>query len=176
VAFRQKLLALLAAVDAADDAEEKGDTLEELMAFVLGAIPGITLIERNNMTPQGDEEIDIGVWNEQRAGALAGFDPMIIVECKNWSTPAGAPVLTLFAAKLRERRRPFGIFVAASGITGDAGALTAAHHCLATALADGYEIVVITIEELRALRSAKDVVLLLRQKRLQLALRRSSAA
>jgi hypothetical protein len=97
------------------------------------------------------------------------FDHIILVECKNWSSPAGYPELELFNGKLQRRGRPLGIFVAAAGITGDPSSLTAAHSVLAHALERGREILVMTREEIEKLTDTNDLVLLLKQKRAQLA-------
>lgn len=63
------------------------------------------------------QEIDVAFWNEGDPAGL--FAHIILVECKNWSSPAGLPL---------------GIFVAAAGITGDPSNLTAAHSVLAHTL------------------------------------------
>ena len=71
-----------------------------------------------------------------------------MVECKNWSSTVGSNEVSYFAARLRQRGCDHGFFVAANGVTGIPEDQTAAHFQLATALANGIRIVVLTREEL----------------------------
>jgi hypothetical protein len=97
------------------------------------------------------------------------FDHLILVECKNWSSPVGYPELAVFHDKLQSRGRPLGILVAAAGITGDSTSLTNAHSVLARALSRGREILVITRHEIEQLSDTDELVRLLKRKRAQLA-------
>lgn len=124
---------------------------------------------RNKLNAFSTEEIDVAFWNEGDPAGLRMFDHLILVECKNWSGPAGYPELAVFNDKLQSRGRPMGILVAAAGITGDPAALTAAHSVLARALAQGREILVITRLEIEQLTDTDELVLLLKRKRAQLA-------
>jgi hypothetical protein len=161
--------ALLAAGDNATTTTGRGRALEELISYLFELIPGITVTARNELNAFMAEEIDIAFWNEGDPAGLRLFDHIILVECKNWSSPAGYPELELFNGKLQRRGRPMGIFVAAAGITGDPSSLTAAHSVLAHALERGREILVMTREEIRKLADTNDLVLLLKRKRAQLA-------
>jgi hypothetical protein len=114
------------------------------------------------------EEIDIAFWNEGASDGLRLFDHLLLVECKNWSTPAGYPELAVFYDKLQSRGRPIGIFVAAQGITGDRILRTAAHEVLVRALANGREILVLTRRELEKIQTTDELVDLLKRKRAQL--------
>ncbi len=123
---------------------------------------------RNEMNAFEAEEIDIAFWNEGVACGLRLFDHLLLVECKNWSTPVGYPELAVFYDKLQSRGRPIGILVAAHGITGDRVRRTAAHEVLLRALANGREILVLTRRELERLRTTDELVDLLKRKRAQL--------
>jgi hypothetical protein len=100
---------------------------------------------------------------------LRMFDHILLVECKNWTAPAGYPELAVFNDKLTSRSRPMGIFVAAAGITGQAANRTAAHEVLGRALAQGREIIVLTRREIEGLADTDHLVRLLKRKRAQLA-------
>lgn len=147
----------------------RGRALEDLIAYLFGLIPGITVTARNEMNAFQAEEIDVAFWNEGDPAGLRMFDHLILVECKNWSSAVGYQELAVFHDKLQSRGRPFGILVAASGITGDPNDLTAAHSVLARALSQGREILVITRREIEKLNDTDDLVLLLKRKRAQLA-------
>lgn len=108
-----------AAVQAEADPHRKGKLLEDLMVLIFKTIRGFhqaTPRRRNEL-----EEIDVLIRNESP-------DPFwinertsyILVECKNWSKPAGAPELRDFFGKLERRygRCRFGFFVAPGGFTG----------------------------------------------------------
>jgi hypothetical protein len=166
---QNRVEALLAAGDNATTTTARGRALEELISYLFELIPGITVTARNELNAFKAEEIDVAFWNEGDPAGLRLFDHIILVECKNWSTPAGYPELELFNGKLQRRGRPMGIFVAAAGITGDPSSLTAAHSVLTHALEHGREILVMTREEITKLADTNGLVLLLKRKRAQLA-------
>lgn len=166
---RAHVIALFATGDTATTTTARGRALEDLITYLFELIPGITVTARNELNAFKAEEIDVAFWNEGDPVGLRMFDHLILVECKNWSTPAGYPELAVFFDKLQSRGRPLGIFVAASGITGDPSSLTAAHSVLARALTQGREILVITRREIEKLTNTDELVLLLKRKRAQLA-------
>lgn len=166
---RARVAALFAAGDSADTRAARGKALEDLITYLFELVPGITLSARNALNAFHAEEIDIAFWNEGDPQGLRLFDHLILVECKNWSSPVGYPELELFNAKLHRRGRPLGILIAAAGITGDATALTAAHSVLAHALEHRREILVMTRAEIEKLADTDDLVRLLKRKRAQLA-------
>ena len=160
-----RIAQLFAQADAATTAETKGQALEEVMAHVLQATPGVQITTRRRINDAGSEEIDIGVLNHQHAAGLRLFEVLFFLECKNWNQPVGASAVRDFEGKLRSRGRSFGVLVAANGVTGNPGELRAANEVVAGALRDRIEIVVITREQLSGLRSAGDFVSLLLQRR-----------
>jgi hypothetical protein len=167
-----KVAAYLAAGDQARATQAttaQGRALEDLIVYLFGLIPGITLTVRNELDAFRSEEIDVAFWNEEDPSGLRQFDHIILVECKNWSSPVGSKELIIFDSKLEERGRLLGIFVAAAGITGDPKDLTAAYSSLSKALQKGREIIVLTRGEIEQLTETSQLVRLLKQKRLQLA-------
>jgi hypothetical protein len=147
----------------------RGRALEDLIAYVFELIPGISVTARNELNAFEAEEIDLAFWNEGDPAGLRMFDHLILVECKNWSSPAGYSELAVFHDKLQSRGRPLGILVAAAGITGDPTSLTNAYSVLARALSQGREILVLTRHEIEQLTDTDELVLLLKRKRAQLA-------
>jgi hypothetical protein len=166
---RARVASYLADGDRATTTTARGRALEDLIAYLFELIPGISVTMRNRLNVFQAEEIDVAFWNEGEPTGLRMFDHILLVECKNWSVPTGYPELAIFNDKLQSRGRPMGIFVAASGITGDAAVLTASHSVLARALAQGREILVITRHEIEKLTDTDHLVRLLKQKRAQLA-------
>jgi restriction endonuclease Mrr len=90
-----------------------------------------------------------------------------MVECKNWSTPVGAPEVESFIGKMRRRQCKNGIFVAACSVTGGfpgRGARGAAR-LIETALAqDGIRLIVFRMSDLEAIRSVDDLRTLLKRR------------
>ncbi|WP_405476945.1 restriction endonuclease [Streptomyces canus] len=99
--------------------KERGDALESLFdALMRTEEPELQVIEKNFRTTE--EEIDILASN----GLLDPFwlahgSPLILVECKNWTSKPGVPELRIFESKVRDRGAlcKIGIFVSTSGFT-----------------------------------------------------------
>lgn len=165
----QRWAELWSAADTAATNHAKGRAFEELVAWLFEQIPGVVVTARDTLSTAGDQEIDIAFWNDQLSEGLRQFDPIILVECKNWNSAVSAREVDWFHTKLRDRGRPLGILVAACGITGDPGDLSRAHRVVASALKESRELVVITRAELQGLTHTDELVLLLKQKRAYLA-------
>ena len=80
---------LLATVDSAITATEKGSALEELVAAAVQQIPDFTILERNCNT--ATEEIDISVLNGSDDPLFSKEGSLVLVECKNWVSHVPAP-------------------------------------------------------------------------------------
>jgi hypothetical protein len=155
--------------DSAGTYAARGQALEDLIAYIFGLVPGLELHARNAMNAFSAEEIDLAFWNDGDPRGLRLFDHIVLVECKNWSTPVGYPELAIFLDKIQSRGRSLGILIATCGITGVPEDLTRAHSVIARALAEGRELLVVTRPELEGLRDTDELVRLLKQKRAQLA-------
>jgi hypothetical protein len=73
-----------------------------------------------------------------------------------------------FASRLKRRGCDHGILIAASGITGQADDLTAAHFELAAALADGVRLIVMTKDELFRMQTTGEFCQVVKRKLCQL--------
>jgi hypothetical protein len=147
---------------------QKGKALEDLTCYLFEKIPGVSLSQRNVLNRFDSEELDVAFWNEQYPRGLKSFNAIILVECKNWSTPVGSSELTSFIAKIENRALDFGILIAASGITGRANDSRQAHQIASMALARGVRLVVITRTEIEALRTSEELVTKIKKKLCQL--------
>ncbi len=129
-------------------------------------IDGVGLIDRNIEDLPGSLEIDLILYNHQVKGTgLPFFPPLLIVECKNWVAPVNTATLRAFTSKIHKMRLKFGLLVAASGITGDAADVTAAHaHLRDVFNRDDEIILVITRAELCGVASTEELGTLLRKK------------
>jgi hypothetical protein len=82
---------------------EKGKALEDLICYVFGLVPGISITRRNTMNAFDTEEIDVALWNERDPAGIPFMQEIILVECKNWSNAVGSMEVNWFDAKLRNR-------------------------------------------------------------------------
>jgi hypothetical protein len=157
---------LFARVMAASTAHDKGQTFEEMSAYLFSALDGVEVTYRD--VRMAAEEIDLVLWNAQIEAVLKPWDDVILVECKNWSVATGAPVLDAFISKLRRRSLTTGILIAANGVTGgfihgdgnDVGAVS----LIAAALQEGIRVIVITRDDLLTLTSIDDLRSLIKQR------------
>jgi hypothetical protein len=140
-----------------------------LVSYVFERVPGISIALRNALNVFQSEEIDIALFNDRHRLGLAFLPHLILVECKNWSSPVTSQEVAAFDTKLRNRGLGFGILLAMRGITGDAAETTAAHQVVAGALREGRQIVVMTRDELEALTNTQLLVNLVKRKLCELA-------
>src|SRR5439155_17976966 len=149
----------------------QGRALEDLICYVFTQVPGISITRRNEMNVFNTEEIDVALWNDGHPEGFFFLPNIILVECKNWSHSVTSAEVSWFDTKLRNRGLGFGILVAASGITGEAEDLTAAHSIVAAALREGRRLVVIRSDELLALTESLHLVRLVKEKLCDLAVK-----
>lgn len=154
-----------------ESSAEKGKALEDLICYVMGKVPGISITHRNETDVFNSEEIDVALWNEKRQNGLFFLPHIILVECKNWSERVGSEHVAWFDTKLRNRGLSFGILVAANGITGNAESLTASHQVISNALSEQRQLVVLSNLELMDLTNSGQIVQLMKKKLCELAVR-----
>ena len=147
----------------------KGRALEDLICYVFGAIPGVTFYRRDALNVFDSEEIDVAFWNDQEPSGLHFLQNILLVECKNWSTPVGSSEVDWFLSKLRRRGQSLGFLIAASGITGDVASVGAAHEIIRSALAEKRQLIVITRAEIEGIPSTIQLVDLIKGKMCELA-------
>jgi restriction endonuclease len=153
------LATLITQVDGAPNANDKGSSFELLAKYLFENLDGVEVHQHD--IQMAAEEIDIVLWNSQREDVLRPWDPVILVECKNWTSRVDAKALDSFIAKVRRRALKTAIFVAANGVTGgfvagDGKELGAAS-IIASALQEGIRVIVITMDDIRGLASLDDL-------------------
>ncbi len=142
----------------------KGRALEDLIRYIFEKIPGIAFTESNQQNAFLTEEIDLAFWNDRAAKGFDFLPSILLVECKNWSNAVDTEAVVYFLAKIKSRGLDFGILIAANGITGDPALLTRANVEITTALAGGVRLIVITREEIEALATTNDFIILMKRK------------
>jgi len=143
---------------------EQGRALEDLACYVVGTVPGIEIVKRNELNAFETEEIDVAFWNGKHPSGLHFLPYLFLVECKNWHNPVGSVEVSYFAQRLRHRGCDHGILFAANGITGTPSELTAAHYELAMALSSGQRIIVLTRSDLESVSTTAAVVRLVKER------------
>jgi hypothetical protein len=164
IQLRQELARIAAAVGA----NEKGRALEDFICYLFPFVPGVEIAERNALNAFDTEEVDVALWNDRHRRGLYFLPNLLLVECKNWSHPCGSQEVSYFVNRLRQRGCDHGLLIATNGVTGSADDLTRAHFEIATALAAGIRVLVVTSAELENLRSSDEMVVLLKKKLCQL--------
>lgn len=155
---------LIANVDNAVTADAKGAAFEAMCEYLFSQLRGVEVVERDILLPA--EEIDLVIWNAQLEEELTPFDPVIFVECKNWSSAVGAPALDSFISKMRRRKLSTGIFIAANGVTGtfDGAGERGASGIVSAALQEGIRVITFTLADLRAVLSIDDFKRLIKKR------------
>jgi len=147
---------------------DKGPALEGAIRYAFTQIPGVACEMQDALNAFETEEVDLLLTNISHEEGLAHFGPEILVEAKNWKSRVGAIEINWFSTKMRRRNLTDGVLVAAKGITGDPERLTAARQQIMLALTEGQQVLVLTREELEAVRSGERLAQLLRKKRTEL--------
>ncbi|WP_347093289.1 hypothetical protein [Sphingomonas parapaucimobilis] len=143
----------------------KGEALETVVAETFCQLDGVGLIKRNILDDAGSMEIDILLYNQRHPAGLPFLPNHLMIECKNWASRVDTATLTVFTGKLRRCRLDVGILVAANGITGDREDRTRAHALLRSAFdRDGLKVLVLTRDEIQALRDTDQFGIMMRDK------------
>ena len=156
---------LLADVDAAVTNNQKGDRFETLCSYILTNLTGVEIQARDAL--MASEEIDLVLWNAQTEEVLKPFENTILVECKNWSAPVGAPSLDSFISKMRRRALKTGMFIAASGVSGDflnGNGNDGSIDIIKTSLAEGIRVIIINRTDLDNITSMDDLRTLIKKR------------
>lgn len=105
---------LIKSVSTEKDSNEKGRLLEELICKLFLKIDGFKISER---VKTETEEIDIVVLNKSKNIFWQKESPLVLVECKNWSSKCGKNELVVFKQKIvnRRGRAKIGFFISWNG-------------------------------------------------------------
>ena len=124
----------------------QGKKLQDLVAWLFGGIPSVTVTHSNKHDAGNTEEKDLWVEHKPWASVLPFVDALVPIECKNEATKASAEEVTVFGAKIASSGGSDGVLVARSGLSGSA--LTSGHLAVRDQLAKGIRIVVLTADDL----------------------------
>ncbi len=160
----RKILDYFNQSDLAQVSAHKGKALEDLICYLFEKIPGISVTRRNQMNIHNTEEIDVAFWNEKNNGGLVFLPYIILVECKNWSSPVGSIDVSWFKEKVKHRAQDIGIFIAANGITGNQYDLTQSQSIISSALQEGIRLIVITRNEILNFRTTDCLIKIIKEK------------
>jgi hypothetical protein len=125
----------------------------------------MSIAKRNTRNGSSSEEIEVSFWNRKTKKGFHFLDDVVIVECKNSSSPVGSIEVAWFDTKTKHRGLSFGILIAAKGVTDR----TAAHQVIAAAPIEKLRMVIVTTNKIRDLGSSEDLVLMIQEKLCELA-------
>lgn len=143
---------------------QRGRDLEDLAQAVFSTVPGVSVLAANSRDVFACQEIDVVLENRGYSHGLFGFDPLVLIECKNWDRPVGSMEVAWFDTKLRLRGLKTGILLTLHGITGDTHSFRHAQAMIAMALVEGRRVVVIDVNELRGADTGEQLARLCRRK------------
>jgi hypothetical protein len=98
----KRMLYLLQACDVAETPDEKGRSLEDLVAELFDTVPGLNVVDRRRRTQT--EEIDLVISHDGNVQGFKGEAELILAECKNWSKKCGGNEFVLFKEKINNRK------------------------------------------------------------------------
>ena len=96
-----QVASLVAKVEAAESADEKGSSLESLMMTLFEQVPGFSVWQTN--VHSRTEEMDLIVLNGSQDAVFSKDGPIILIECKNWTAKTGRPEFSILEGKIRNR-------------------------------------------------------------------------
>ena len=159
--------------DTAPTADRKGALLESLAKHLFSKIAGVSFQDKNVLDGPRAHELDVVFWNNQPKSSLFFLGAIIIVECKNTGRPVSARDVGWYVRKLQDNGCDHGILLALSGITGKRdGRSNAYSEVIGALIRDRIRILVLTRTDILSLVQPADLVSLLKQKLLQLTLKR----
>lgn len=146
---QDRLCELFNAAGDCEDTNEKGDLLEELCKILFDRYIDDTEVIRMNAETDM-EEIDLVLRNKQEGSPWRELSKIIMVECKNWSKPAGASVVRDFHGKAGSlgSQCSTGILICWNGITGEDNR-DAARGTIRDKKRDGFEILHFDSDEIK---------------------------
>ena len=152
-----QLAAEIAALPApAQSTTAQGKKLQDLVAWLFGEIPSVTITYSNKHDAGNTEEKDLWFEHKPWTSALPFVDALVPIECKNKATKASTEDVTVFGAKIANSGGSDGVLVARSGLSGSA--LTSGHLAVRDQLAKGIRIVVLTADDLAGFTNSDELV------------------
>jgi len=153
---QDRLCELFTAAGNCEDPNEKGKLLEKLCKILFDRYIDDTEVIRMN-AETNMEEIDLVLRNKQEGNPWRELSKIIMVECKNWSKPAGANVVRDFYGKADSlgSQCSTGILMCWNGITGEDNR-DAARGTIRDKKRDGFEILYFDSDEIKEAIESKD--------------------
>lgn len=148
----------------------KGASLESLMCWLFPHLPGVTAHRKNVYSADGSQEVDVVFSYDASQEGIPGFGSLFIGECKNWARPVDSGTIAWMDWKIQLGGVAEGILLATNGITHrqvrrtDAAAIISK----ANASTPRRRILVVTLDQVAAIRTTDDLKQLLVDRMLDL--------
>lgn len=161
------------AEDLSETTVTRGRAVEGLLVYLVGKVPGVTVIGTNTLAAFESEEIDVAVSNSQSRDGFPFLPRFFLIECKNYTHKVGSPQVAWFDWKIKSRGMSFGLLIATAGVTGSPLERTSANDIIAGALFEKRQLVVLTKDDLVELPETSDFVRLVNTRLGELMLNRA---
>jgi hypothetical protein len=134
-----------------------GDRMQDLVAYLLDTMPGVTVKKQKSKNFGESEETDIWIQHQMHLSGLPFSDFLIPVECKNEATAISSADITRFATKIADSCGIDGLFIARAQLAGGEPHENA-HLAIHDELVKGRRIVVLVGADLATLITTQDLV------------------
>ncbi len=147
---RGRLRTLLDKVTTAVTSVEKGASLEELAAALLGSATFMRVKHRNLQTASAEIDLVIEVTRRKAPSPWDDLGRQFIVECKNWAEPIAAKHVRDLVGKLQSTRLMVALLFARAGVTGAHGGADALWEVRRAFDSNGHFVIVVSLADLDA--------------------------
>ncbi|WP_224268572.1 restriction endonuclease [Haloprofundus salinisoli] len=147
----------------ADSSTEKGDSLEEVVAYLFEGLTMLSVRDRNLRTRSGEIDLVLEYDGSDEVNLFDYHSRFALVECKNTETSVSSKEVGHFDKKLGETNTDLGILVAWNGISGaDSG--DNAQRYVDNASSSGTYIVILESDDLYRILDGKSLYDLIDEK------------
>lgn len=154
---QSRVSGFLRAGERAASTTAQGRACEDLGEYLFGKFSGVDLVARDQMDAFGAMETDLVFTNNSVRSGLYFLEPVLIVECKNYSrTKVSAEDVTYFAARLASKGARSGVMLTTTTISGSQG--RAGIRAIEVALAQGTTVLLVDREHLGALETTESLL------------------
>lgn len=134
----------------------RGRACEDLGEYIFTKFRGVELVFRDQLDAFGGAETDLVFRNVVHESGLYFLEPVLIVECKNYSLASvSSQDVEYFASRLAHKGARSGIILTTTRISGGTG--RAGVHALEVALVGGITILVIDADAITSLTSTESL-------------------
>lgn len=135
----------------------QGRACEDLGEYLFGKFSGVDLVARDQLDAFGAMETDLVFTNNAARSGLYFLEPVLIVECKNYSSSkVSSEDVAYFASRLSSKGARSGVILTTTTVSGAQG--SAGIRAMEVALAQGTTVLLIDGTHLNGLDSTESLL------------------